>query len=251
MSPGSTMRTWLKRVTAGLVGLVALLAIVVCLVTGPDAGWFGFGFGHAPRTSNEVALTFDDGLNGDTTREIATILEAHGVRGTFFIVGDSLAAQAPLARDLRDRGHLLANHSQTHPSPSMTDVRYDEVQRAQATFQQTIGACPRLFRAPYGVRTPFINAAVHRAGMTMVGWDVSGHDWAAQDPAALTTRVLEEARPGSIILLHDGAEGRTEIDRSSTIRALPAIIDGLKSRGFNLVRVDQMLGKSGYLDRCP
>ncbi len=251
MNPGRTRWTWLKRATAGLAGLVAVVAIVVCLVTGPDAGWFGFGFGHAPRSSNEVALTFDDGLNGDTTREIAAILEAHGVRGTFFVVADSLAAQAPLARELRERGHLLANHSLTHPYPSMTDVRYDEVQRAQATFQQTIGACPRLFRPPYGIRTPFMSAAVHRAGMTMIGWDVSGHDWTAQDPAALVARVMDEVRPGSIILLHDGAEGRTEIDRSSTVRALPAIIDGLNTRGFKLVRVDEMLGKSGYLDRCP
>ncbi len=205
---------------------------------------------HAADRPGLVALTFDDGLNGATTDEIARVLEEHGAHGTFFVVGQTLEPQADLARSLVGRGHLLANHSFTHRRASPTDLSYDEASRAQVAFEQTIGRCPRFFRPPWGVQTPFVNAAVRRSGMRTVMWDVEEADWYASDPARLAERVLADVRPGSIILLHDGKDGAPGADRSVQLAALPIILQGLQERGLLGVTLDTLLGTSGYLKRC-
>jgi peptidoglycan/xylan/chitin deacetylase (PgdA/CDA1 family) len=86
--------------------------------------------------------------------------------------------------------------------------------------------------------------------MSTVTWNVSAGDWATDDPALVASRVLHRVRPGSIILLHDGLDGRTTADRSVVVAALPRILDGLKARGLEAVRLDDLLGGPGYLDHC-
>ena len=81
-------------------------------------------------------------------------------------------------------------------------------------------------------------------------WSVSAGDWATNDPALVASRVLRRARPGSIILLHDGLDGRITADRSVVVAALPRILEGLKARGLTPVRLDDLLGGPGYLDHC-
>ena len=86
--------------------------------------------------------------------------------------------------------------------------------------------------------------------MTMVTWDVSAGDWAVTDPVTIAQTVLGRVRPGSIIDLHDGLDGRVDVDRTVLLRAVPLILDGLSARGLRPVRLDVLLGRPGYLAHC-
>jgi peptidoglycan/xylan/chitin deacetylase (PgdA/CDA1 family) len=87
-------------------------------------------------------------------------------------------------------------------------------------------------------------------GMTMVGWDDAGGDWATHDPRLVASRILDKVRPGSIILLHDGMDGDLRSDRSVVVKALPLILAGLRARKLRPVRLDRLLAKPGYGNHC-
>lgn len=251
----SPVPRWIRRSAlwgaAVAFAIVALIAAFRTLTAAPSVAWLGWGTTHGPRDRGAVALTFDDGLNGRYTLAVAEVLEQHGATGTFFVVGRTLAEQPEVARALLDRGHLLANHSYQHRYASIADPRYAELARAETAFANTTGRCPRFFRPPHGSHTPFMAAAVRRARMRLVNWDVEVRDWDANDPDRLAERVLRAVRPGSIVLLHDGRDGRPGADRSVVVAALPRILQGLQERGLRVVRLDDLLGTTGYLDRCP
>jgi len=181
---------------------------------------------------------------------IRDLLDARGVKGTFFLVGRALAARPDLARALVERGHLVANHSWRHDSKAWLDPRYPELARTQRAAEADLGVCPAFYRAPHGQHTPLLARVVHHHGLTMVGWDVSAGDWSAHDPGHLADRIVAEARPGSIIDLHDGLDGRVDADRTVLVAALPRILDGLTAKGLQPVRLDELLARPGYLKAC-
>jgi len=231
--------TSLILVTAGYVG-----------ATTPRARWFGALTSHGPRNSNLVALTFDDGPDDPYTLQIRDILDARGVKATFFTVGKALDARPDIAKALLSDGHLLANHSYRHDAVRWLDPRYHELQAAQDAFRRNLGVCPAFFRPPHGTHTPFMARVVGDHGMRMVTWDVSGADWATDDGQQVARRVLENVKPGSIILLHDGIDGSVSADRSVLLTALPLILDGLEARGLKPVTLDRLLGVPGYVEQC-
>lgn len=229
----------------------SVLAVGLVLWVGandPSIGWFGRTYSHGARDGAEVAITFDDGPDPTWTPAVREILDAHGVRGTFFQVGAALDAHPDVARGLLEGGHLLANHSYHHDYWRWLDPRYPELDRTQDSFRRQLGVCPALFRPPHGQRTPFMLAQVRHAGMSTVTWDVSAADWS--DPAGerVASRIVDRARPGSIILLHDGLDGADDADRSVLRTALPLVIDGLEAKGLQPVRLDELLDLPGYLD---
>src|SRR5262249_7277713 len=113
-----------------------------------------------------------------------------------------------------------------------------------------LDVCPRYYRPPHGQRTPFMSVLLDRRHMKSVTWDVSAGDWATDDPALIASRVVQAARPGSVILLHDGLDGHVHADRKVIVQALPMILDGLRQRGLHPVRLDQLLGQPAYVDSC-
>jgi peptidoglycan/xylan/chitin deacetylase (PgdA/CDA1 family) len=237
----------------GIATAVLLLAGATAAYVGattPGATWFGALRHHGPRDNNTVAVTFDDGPDPPYTLQIRDILDAHGVKATFFTVGKALDARPDVSRALYDDGMLLGNHSYEHDAFRWLDPGYPELQRAQDAFKRNLGVCPALYRPPHGSHTPFMARVVSDAGMTMVTWDVSAGDWATGDGALVAKRVLDKARPGSIILLHDGIDGNIGADRSVILQALPVILDGLKARGLEPVTLDKLLGVPGYLPAC-
>ena len=197
-----------------------------------------------------VALTFDDGLNSDTTLAVANELERHGAQGTFFVVGRTVSGQRALALRLIEGGHLLGNHSEAHERAQAADARYAMLAAAQTSIHAATGRCPAYFRPPFGTETEATKIAVRRAGMRTVLWDVEVADWSETDANRLASNVLERLRSGSIVLLHDGADGVPGADRAVLLRALPTILDGIDARGWRAVRVDTLLNEPGYLDRC-
>ena len=212
----------------------------------PRATWFGGGAVHGPTNTNEVALTFDDGPNLGTTEKVMAILDSHGVKGTFFEVGKAIDAEPQITRALFADGQLLGNHSYHHDQWRWLDPRYPELERTQAAFRRATGTCPVLYRPPHGDRTPFLAQVVRDHHMHMVLWSASAGDWATGDAALVARRILAGARPGAILLLHDGLDGNPTADRSVLVRALPLILDGLRVKGLSPVRLDRMLGTAAY-----
>jgi peptidoglycan/xylan/chitin deacetylase (PgdA/CDA1 family) len=218
--------------------------------TTPGATWFGSLVSHGPRGGNDVAITFDDGPDPPFTLQVRDILDQHGAKGTFFTVGKALDARPDVSKALLDDGHLLGNHSYHHDAIRWLDPGYPELQDTQDAFKRNLGVCPALYRPPHGSHTPFMAQVVADHGMTMVTWDVSSADWATDDAQLVASRVLEKVKPGSIILLHDGIDGKIGADRTVILDALPLILDGLEQRGLKPVTLDKLLGLPGYLKQC-
>jgi peptidoglycan/xylan/chitin deacetylase (PgdA/CDA1 family) len=210
------------------------------------ATWFGGGVVHGSRHTDEVALTFDDGPNVGATPRIMQILDDAHVQGTFFIIGKALDKEPQIVRDLYDHGHLLGNHSYHHDQWRWLDPRYPELQRTQDAFERNLGTCPVWFRPPHGDKTPMMERVVHEHDMRMAMWDDSYKDWATDNASLVAEKILAKVRPGSIIDLHDGLDGKVNVDRSVVVRALPLILEGLRARHLQPVRLDKLVGGGAY-----
>ncbi|MEY2588589.1 MAG: peptidoglycan-N-acetylglucosamine deacetylase [Acidimicrobiaceae bacterium] len=246
-------RTTTTRAGTALVTAMAVLAGGLTLWVGgndPTVKWFGDVVTHGDRAGTKVAITFDDGPDAAWSMEVAQILDQHGAKGTFFEVGKAIRARPDIAKALKDDGHLLANHSYHHDYWGWLNPSYPELDETQDVFRQDVGVCPAFFRPPHGQRTPFMLTRVRDRGMHTVTWDVSARDWTETDGQVVARDVLDNVHPGSIILLHDGLDGRVNADRAVMRTALPLILDGLKAKGLTPVRLDELLGLPGYLPTC-
>jgi len=244
-----------RRGTLPVTRMGACAVLTVCIgawigANSPRSTWFGAMVSAGSRHQPTVALTFDDGPNAGTTLAVRDILDGRGVKGTFFEVGRAVDTRPDITRALVEDGHLVGNHSYTHDYLHWLDPGYGELGETQRAVAHEAGVCPAFFRPPHGQHTPAMAFVVHRRSMVMVGWDVSGGDWNARDPKGVARRVVARARPGSIIDLHDGLDGHVDADRSVLVDALPLILDGLAARGLRPVRLDELLGRPGYLARC-
>jgi peptidoglycan-N-acetylglucosamine deacetylase len=185
----------------------------------------------------EIALTFDDGPQPPYTGQVLDILARYGVPATFFCTGMYAAAWPEYLVRMREEGHTVANHTWSHPflfeltRPQLTA----QLDRTNEAIAAATGAAPTLFRPPYGSRTPEVLRWLAESGLTTVLWDVAPDDWQLPGADTIAARVLDEARPGSIVLLHDSGG-----DRSQTVAALAPIIEGLLGRGFTFVPVDRL-----------
>ena len=224
------------------VAVVAGLYVAYLGASTVSASWFGGGVTHGDRGGRQVALTFDDGPNPTATLRVARILDEHGTKGTFFLVGKAVAARPDIVRALAADGQLLGNHSYTHDSWAWLDPWYPELERTDRVIGRAAGRCPVFYRPPHGQRTPFVRRVADGHHERLVMWDVSAQDWSTTDAGLIARRVLAEVRPRSIILLHDGLDGDVRVDRSALVRALPLILDGLKAKGLEAVPLDQLIG---------
>jgi peptidoglycan/xylan/chitin deacetylase (PgdA/CDA1 family) len=235
-----------RRTWAGYIPAVAVLAVLALVgATNPAAPWLGPVISHGPRDRAQVALTFDDGPNAETTRQVLDSLNERGVKATFFVVGKAVDGDPETVQRIIASGHLLGNHSYNHDGWRFIQPGYPELARAERSIKAATHVCTRFYRPPHGTHTPFAWFAAQRRSMQVVTWDVSTLDWSAVDAGELARSVVARARPGSIILLHDGIDGVPGADRRVLLDALPAILDGLRARGLDPVRLDALLGRSG------
>ena len=187
---------------------------------------------HAPRGKKLVALTFDDGPS-TYTPGFLDVLKAKGVRGTFFVLGQSTAAYPEYARRIVREGHEIANHSWKHDLyPSAADLR-----QTSNTIKSVTGFKPCSFRPPGGAQNGQVIAGAGASGMKTILWDVDPFDWRLPGTGAITGSILGNTRNGSIVLTHDGGG-----PRSQTLAALPRIIDVLRARGYSFTTVTELLG---------
>jgi peptidoglycan-N-acetylglucosamine deacetylase len=184
-----------------------------------------------------IALTFDDGPNPAATPRLLDLLDSHGVRATFFLIGRWCRACPAIARDIAARGHAIGNHTDTHPNLVLLPRRriVAELSDCQAAIRDTSGADPRLMRPPFGARGPQLQAAVRDAGLSaVVMWTLLGRDWSRRGQDRLRTR-LGRVRCGDILVLHDGFHGALGADRSDTVRALEEWLPRWKDAGLRFV----------------
>ncbi len=182
-----------------------------------------------------VALTFDDGPVAGTARLLDT-LKAKGVHATFFTVGYNAATHPGLLRRMVAEGHIIGNHTYSHQQLtrlSASAVR-SEIARTNTLVEKATGVTPTLLRPPYGATSSTVRKVAGSLGMSQILWNVDPLDWKDHNSALVTRRVLAAARPGSIILSHD--------IHPTTVQAYPAIIDGLRAKGFTIVTVPELLG---------
>ncbi len=199
----------------------------------------GEAVGSAGGGGNEIALSFDDGPSA-TRRQVLDILDRHGAKATFFVVGRNAEANPTLVRRAVESGHEIGNHTWSHAS--LTGARRRPPATARCRARATSSAPPSATsRCCSGRRTARCGRArtarCASSGMLPVVWSVDTRDYEPGVTAkSLVARVRQALRPGSIILLHDGGG-----DRSKTVAALPAILDEIARQGYRAVTVTQLL----------
>jgi peptidoglycan/xylan/chitin deacetylase (PgdA/CDA1 family) len=200
--------------------------------------------GHDP---SEMALTYDDGPNDACTGQLLDLLARHEVRATFFMIGRFVRERGDLARTVLAAGHLVGNHTVTHPVllfQSPQRVR-EELAAANAALEDALGERVRYFRPPYGARRPDVLRAAAHLGLTPVMWNAQGNDWKATTAEGIVAnldrgiRRNRAHRRGSNLLLHDGGHAGIGQDRSLTIAATKLLLTREDTGSVRFVTVDR------------
>ncbi len=198
---------------------------------------------HA-AAAGQVALTIDDGPNPEITPQVLELLDRLGCKATFFCIGDLVSAHADLARDIVRRGHQIANHTQRHRLHFFAlapPLMQREVLEAQATIAAVAGEAPRYFRAPAGLRNPFLERILRTAGLQLVSWTRRGFDTVTGDPDLVLARLTRNLRAGDILLLHDGHAARTAAGDPVILAVLPGLVAAFGAAGLKPVTLNTAL----------
>ncbi|AFZ25093.1 putative xylanase/chitin deacetylase [Cylindrospermum stagnale PCC 7417] len=192
-----------------------------------------------PSNSDKViALTIDDGPWPKTTLEMLDILKQNDVKATFFWVGSALEAHPEIAKRVVAEGHAIGNHTWHHWYRKMDEATAkSEIERTAQLIYKTTGVKTSLFRPPGGFLNNGLAAYAKSQKQSVVMWSLTSADTDPHaKPQAFVNNVLKGAKPGAIVLMHDGGG-----DRYRTVKALPEMISGLKQQGYRFVTVPQLL----------
>ncbi len=187
----------------------------------------------APRRPDEMALTYDDGPNPAATPQLLEVLARHQVRATFFLIGRFVLAEPALVREIAAAGHLIGNHSATHPWLSfVSDARIrQELRDCNAALEDTLGAPVRYFRPPHGARRPYVLRTARELGLTPVQWNIICGDWNPVASDTIFTRAVrgisrnERSNRASNIVLHDGGHTALNAPRLATVDATDRLLN--------------------------
>jgi peptidoglycan-N-acetylglucosamine deacetylase len=206
-------------------------------------------FGHtlvAGSNPAEVALTFDDGPNDAATPELLDVLARYGARATFFAMGNFARLRPDLVRRVAAEGHLLGNHTMSHPTLSLaTGARVrQELADCNALLEDIAGRKIEYFRPPFGARRPMVLRAARELGLTPVMWNVTGYDWDPIGIAGILTnleRGIDRNRTrgrGSNLLLHDGGYHAMGTLRTDTIAAVQGLLAAHAQTTTRFITID-------------
>jgi peptidoglycan-N-acetylglucosamine deacetylase len=233
-----------RRFLAWPATLLLLAVAVILLASDGFSGPLATHVSGGKGCGRVIALTFDDGPDATYTPQVLDVLRRNGVRATFFVEGQAAELHPELVRLERDEAMAVGSHSYTHSDALVTmsavDFRRD-LRSAEDVLTSVLGQKPRLYRAPFGHTSATMLRELRSAGYVSIGWDLDSTDWRETDPQKIAEQVLSEAHSGAIVLMHDGGLAGGNPDRSGTVAALPAIIAGLRERGYALVTVPEIL----------
>ena len=207
----------------------------------PRSSLLGPNMTRLEGAAGTVALTFDDGPRPEVTPAILDRLESRGARATFFCLGRRVAAHPDLAAEAHRRGHRIENHTFSHPHAFGfygTRAILREVRAAQEAIAAATGRAPRLFRAPVGIRNPWLDPVLARTGLRLVSWTRRGLDTVRPDARRVAGRLLGGLAAGDILLLHDGSSALDAGGRAVVLEALDRVLDGLEAAGLRSVALE-------------
>lgn len=195
---------------------------------------FGSVLHRLPAVGSVVSLTFDDGPNPYATPIVLDALGRAGVHATFFFLGRHVERWPEIARRAAAEGHQIGNHGYYHRKLHFRSGSYvrDDLARGKRAIEAACGVTPSFFRAPHGFRSPWVTSIARSLGERTVGWSLGVWDTDRPGADAIVARTVDGARPGYILLLHDGDGYDPVGDRIQTAQAVPGILDGLHQRGY-------------------
>jgi peptidoglycan-N-acetylglucosamine deacetylase len=227
--------------------LAAVVANHVPLVLGgllPRSRLLGPNWTRLPAAAGTVALTIDDGPDPEVTPAVLDVLARHGVRATFFCIGDRVASHPDLARRISREGHEIGNHTEHHRYIfSLFGPRavHREVALAQTSIQVACQVVPRYFRAPAGLRNPFLEPCLAALGLQLASWTRRGYDTVNPDAGRVLARLTHNLAAGDILLLHDGRAARTADGTPVILAVLPRLLPALAGQRLRCVTLSEGL----------
>ncbi|CAN5819306.1 polysaccharide deacetylase family protein [soil metagenome] len=195
----------------------------------------------ATTDKKEIAISFDDGPATNYTPQILALLKQEDIKAAFFCIGDRIAGNEQILKQVQEDGHLIGNHSYTHhfwfdmfsSKKMLADMRMMD-----DAMKRVTGLQPKLFRPPYGVINPNLKKAILKGNYVPVGWSVRSMDTVIKDEIKLVNKINAGIKPGAVFLFHDTSH--------TTLQVLPAFIKEVKNRGYAIVPLDKLLHLSPY-----
>ncbi len=223
-----------------LIGGVLFLNHAVLSVAGtsPRSRLLGPNLSSLPPSAArqaQVALTFDDGPDPRVTPRVLDVLAAYGAPATFFCIGRRAEEHPDIVAEIVRRGHRVENHTYSHAHTfafhgPRTQGR--DIDRAQEALERTSGRRPTFFRAPAGMRNPWLDAVLARRRLRLVSWTRRGYDAVDREPRRVTRRLLVGLAAGDLLLLHDGSAARDRNGRAVVLETLPRLLDAMAEQGL-------------------
>ena len=249
MSPPTIRMPPARHLGAAALGALATgLTAAARAGLGPTSQVFGSFPYRVPTGERTVALTFDDGPNEPWTSRLLDTLADKAVPATFFQVGRCARRHPEVTRRVVAEGHVLGNHSESHAfSRYLREPGHRrEVERGRATLHAVSGRAPLLYRPPWLCHWPWVLRGIAGTGSQVVsGTFASPFEQFQPRPEVLVAGAVRRARPGAIVILHDGREARGG-DRGASVAAVGPLVDRLRDSGYSFTTVDRLLGVPAY-----
>lgn len=184
-----------------------------------------------------IALTFDDGPGPKNTDQVLEILKENHIKATFFMIGEMVQFHPQVAKQVADDGHIIGNHTWHHWYKKLdAATAASEINRTTDIIYKTTGVKTTLFRPPGGFLHNGLADYAKNQKYTIMMWSDESGDTQKAKPGTLAKNVIKGAKPGAIVLMHDGGG-----NRSRSVKALPQIITALKSQGYRFVTIPDLL----------
>jgi peptidoglycan-N-acetylglucosamine deacetylase len=202
----------------------------------PKSRLLGPNWTRLPASSSirgEVAITIDDGPDPEVTPKVLSQLATYGARASFFCVGERVERYRELAQEIVRCGHAVENHSQRHRHIfSLLGPRgiEAEIARAQDSIARVTGSSPRFFRAPAGLRNPFLEPVLCHMQLRLATWTRRGFDTVSGNADTVYRRLIDSLQGGDILLLHDANAARGRTGQPVILEVLPRLLEKLRSR---------------------
>jgi peptidoglycan-N-acetylglucosamine deacetylase len=183
-----------------------------------------------------IAITFDDGPNPELTPRLLDMLKERGLKATFFVVGQNVEEYPGIVTRMASEGHEVANHSWSHPALTKLGIESfrKQIENTNQAIANATGKRPVLMRPPYGATSLTLNKRLNEQfGLKVILWSVDPLDWKYRNSNRVYNSIVQNTRPGSIILAHD--------IHATTIAAMPATLDALLAKGYKFVTVSELI----------
>jgi peptidoglycan/xylan/chitin deacetylase (PgdA/CDA1 family) len=223
--------------------LTPIIFLTVTLIGSYFIQWnyFFYSINKGDRSSNKIAITFDDAPLEPYTNQVLDLLKQHNIKALFFLIGKQIKGNEAIVQRIINEGHIIGNHSFSHansfPVFSINKMIAD-TQQCDDEIERVTGKRVRLFRPPFGVTNPRVGATVKQQDYVSIGWSLRSYDTTITNRTKLMKRCLVSLRAGDVVLFHDWGK--------HTLDILPEWIEEVNKRGLEIVRADELLGIEAY-----